>query len=89
MREAIKQLDAEKKCVELFRQQKYAEAAAAARPGIAAYPKSTIARACVANSYNALYNAKQYPVDSVISISREILAIQPQNRTALRLVAPA
>jgi tetratricopeptide (TPR) repeat protein/TolB-like protein len=89
VREAIKQLDAEKKCVDLFRQQKYAEAAAAARAGVAAYPKATIARACIANSYNAMYNAKQYPADSVISISKEILAIHPQNRTALGIVAPA
>ena len=86
---ALKQLDAEKKCVDLFRAQKYAEAAAAARAGVAAYPRATIARACVANSYNALYTAKQMPVDSVIAISKEILAIDPQNRTALSIVAPA
>lgn len=86
---ALRQLDAERKCVELFRQQKFSEAAAAARAGVAAYPRATIARACIANAYNAMYNAKQMPVDSVIAISREILAVDPQNRTALGLIAPA
>jgi len=36
-----------------------------------------------------MYNAKQFPADSVISIGKEILAIHPQNRTALGIVAPA
>jgi len=85
VREALKQLPAERRCVDLFRQQKYAEAAAAARAGIAAYPKSTIARACIANAYNAT----KAPPDSIIAISKEILAIHPTNRTALGLVAPA
>lgn len=82
---AIKQLGAEQKCVDLFRQKKYPEAVAAAREGVAAYPKATIARACIANAYSAM----KLPPDSVIAIAQEILQIDPANKTALSLVAPA
>jgi tetratricopeptide (TPR) repeat protein len=82
---AIKQLDAEQKCVGLFRQQKYQEAVAAAREGVAAYPRATIARACIANAYSAM----KLPPDSTISIAQQILQIDPTNKTALGLIAPA
>ena len=85
VRAAMKQLDAENKCVAAFRAQKYPEAISAARAGIQAYPRSTIARACIANAYSAM----KAPSDSILAISKEILAIDPQNGTALKLAAPA
>jgi hypothetical protein len=80
---ARKQLDAEKKCVVAWRSNDYAKAVQEARAGIAAYPQSTIARACL---MNAMVSAKA-PTDSVLKVAQEILAIDPQNRTALQLSA--
>ena len=85
MKSALKQLDAESKCVTAFRAKDYQGAVAAARAGVAAYPKSTIARACIANAYSAM----KLPPDSIIAVSKEILAIDSTNRTALGLIAPA
>jgi cytochrome c-type biogenesis protein CcmH/NrfG len=82
---ARKQLDAERKCVSLARENKYAEAVAAAQAGIAAYPQSTLARACVLQAYSRM----NLPADSIIRVSREILAIYPNFRPALQLVARA
>ena len=82
---ARKQLDAEKKCVALARENKYAEAVAAAQAGIAAYPQATLARACVLQAYARM----NQPADSIIRVAREILAIYPNFRPALQLVARA
>lgn len=82
---ARKQLDAEKKCVALARENKYAEAVVAAQAGIAAYPQATLARACILQAYARM----NQPADSIIRVSREILAIYPNFRPALQLVARA
>ncbi len=79
------QLAAEKNCYALARANKYAEAIAAAQAGIAAYPKGTLARACAGNAYAA----GKMPADSVLNISRQILAIDPRSRTALTLFGDA
>lgn len=79
------QLDGEKKCYALAREKKYAEAIAAGYAGVAAYPKATVARACI---LNAMFAAKA-PNDSVLKVAAEMLAIDPRSRTALSLAAPA
>jgi lipopolysaccharide biosynthesis regulator YciM len=79
LKEAMKQLDAEKKCVNLAREQKYQEAVAAANAGIATYPKSVIARTCLLKAYAAM----KLPPDSIIAVSQSILTIDPHSREAL------
>jgi tetratricopeptide (TPR) repeat protein len=82
---AIRQVDGEDKCFNAARDGKYAEALAAGRAAIAAYPPSTIARLCIANVYVAM----KQPPDSVIKVTREILTADPHNRRALELAGQA
>ncbi|MFL5582333.1 MAG: tetratricopeptide repeat protein [Gemmatimonadaceae bacterium] len=73
------QLDDEKECYRLSREGKFAEAIAAARKGIAEYPKATIARTCV---LRAMVEMKA-PADQLLAMSNEILALDPRNKVAL------
>ncbi len=79
---AMKQLEAEGKCVNLVREQKYAEAIAEARKGIAAYPNGSIAGICLGNAF---YAANQ--LDSVLALSERIIQSDPKNIPALRWLA--
>ncbi|MBA2686463.1 MAG: hypothetical protein H0U64_00025 [Gemmatimonadaceae bacterium] len=79
---AMKQLEAEGKCVNFVREQKYAEAIAEARKGIAAYPNGTIAGICLGNAF---YAANQ--LDSVLALSERIIQSDPKNVPALRWLA--
>jgi tetratricopeptide (TPR) repeat protein len=73
------QLDAEKKCADLFRAGKYKEAEQAARAGLLKYSTGTMAAVCLGNALNA-----QNQTDSVLAVSQRILAIDPRNISALR-----
>jgi tetratricopeptide (TPR) repeat protein len=84
-REAHKQFDEERQCVNLAREGKYAEAATAARKGIAEYANSTLARICLANVMKEL----KAPGDSVLAIANQVLAIDPRSRPALTVVYDA
>ncbi|HJU65697.1 MAG TPA: tetratricopeptide repeat protein [Gemmatimonadaceae bacterium] len=79
------QLPHERACVALAREEKYNEAVAAARAGIAAYPPSTLARLCLVS----VYSLQRKPADSVSAIAREVLAIDSTNKVALELSAGA
>jgi tetratricopeptide (TPR) repeat protein len=85
LQNARKQLDAERACLRLAREGKFLEAAAAAQPGITAYPQSTLARNCQMQAYVQL----KYPGDSVLRVAQEILTINPRFRPALGLAADA
>jgi tetratricopeptide (TPR) repeat protein len=82
---ARKQLEGEKKCVAAGREQKYDDAIAAARAAIAAYPRATIARVCLAQTFNSM----KAPSDSIIRVADEILAIDPVSRPGLSLAGAA
>ncbi|HEU4565551.1 MAG TPA: tetratricopeptide repeat protein [Gemmatimonadaceae bacterium] len=84
-KEARKQLPDERKCENAIRDQKYDEAIAAANAAIAAYPRSTISRVCLANAL--VY--KKAPADSVIAVTKQVLEIDPRNRPALSIAAQA
>ena len=90
-REAQKQFDAERTCVRNAREKKYAEAATAARRGIAEYPKATLARICLANVYIDQRDAAQNDAvklaynDSASTVAREILTVDPLSRRALTI----
>ncbi|MBI5600919.1 MAG: hypothetical protein HY944_05075 [Gemmatimonadetes bacterium] len=85
LQDARKQIDHEKKCNMLGRDNKPAEAIAAARAGVAAYPQATIARLC---ELNVRAGFKQ-PPDSLIAVALEVLKHDPKNKVALAYAAQA
>jgi len=85
LQDARKQIDHEKKCNMLGRDNKPAEAIAAARAGVAAYPQATIARLC---ELNVRAGFKQAP-DSLIAVALEVLKHDPKSKVALAYAAQA
>lgn len=85
IRDARRQVDAERRCYQAYREERYAEAIAAADQGIQAYPQATLARLCKAVTYKQMGQ----PTDSVLAITNEILQIHPRSRIALQLAAEA
>ena len=83
LKEARKQLDGERKCMSAARDQKWDAAIQFASAGIAAYPKSTLARACL---LNVLYSSKA-PIADVVKVAKDLAAIDPRSTTALKFVA--
>jgi tetratricopeptide (TPR) repeat protein len=83
LKEARKQIDAEKKCMNAARAQKYDEAIAAAKEGIVAYPKATLARICWAN----VLISKKAPAAEQLEVAKEITAIDPKSRPGLAIKA--
>lgn len=93
VRDALRQVDAEKACYAATRAGNLSAAVKAARAGIAAYPRSTIARTCLANLYYAQMakatNSRDSLVfaDSVLAVARDIRTQDPRNVSALRFSA--
>ncbi len=85
LKEARKQLDFEQKCVNSARDKKFDAALAFAKEGIAAYPKATLARICQAN----VMVEQKAPMEQLLAISREIVAIDPRSRPGLSIKANA
>ena len=84
-REAQKAFDDERACYIAAREQKYDVALAAARKGIAEYPKSTLARLCMAQ---VMTQQKAAPAE-ILKAAQEIIAIDPRSRPALQLAYEA
>ncbi len=82
---AQKAFDDVRACENAAREQKWDVAMAAARKGIAEYPKSTLSRLCLAQ---AMYQAKA-PADSVLKVAQEVIAIDPRSKPALSLAYEA
>jgi tetratricopeptide (TPR) repeat protein len=80
-RDAQKSIDDERACYMAAREQKYDVALAAAQKGIAEYPKSTLARLCMAN---VLFQQKA-PAEQILKVAQEVIAIDPRSRPALQL----
>jgi tetratricopeptide (TPR) repeat protein len=87
--QARKQIAAVQDCENQLRAQKVDAAVAAARKGIGAYPRATIARLCLANAYQSWKNGPDSLTkpwkDSVLAVTNAILAIDPKSTMALRL----
>ena len=79
------QLPDERKCELAIVNGKPQDAVTAARAAVAAYPRSTIGRVCLANAYLAL---KASP-DTIIAITKAAIDIDPKNRPALAILAQA
>jgi predicted Zn-dependent protease len=82
---ARKQLADERKCELAIRDSKPQDAATAARAAIAAYPRSTIGRVCLANAYLAM----KMPPDSIINVTSKAIELEPKLKPALALAADA
>src|SRR5918992_3203723 len=85
IQEARKQLDDVRNCENALRDGNHAGAIAAARTGIAEYPQSTLARICMAR----VFVAQKAPVDSVIPVLEQALAVDSSSRPALELLGVA
>lgn len=85
LKEARKQLDAEKKCTNAGRESKWDAAVAAAKEGIAAYPKATLARICLATAMAEM----KAPAAERMAIAKEIVALHPTSNRGLGLLADA
>jgi tetratricopeptide (TPR) repeat protein len=84
-KDAHKQFADEKSCYTAARAGKWADAIAAARRGIAAYPNATLSRICLANAFVG----SKAPADSVVAVANEILKIDPRSRPALTIAYDA
>ena len=82
---ARKQLPDERKCELAIRDGKLQDAATAAQAAIAAYPRSTIGRVCLANAYLAM----KMPADSIINVTSKAIELEPRLKPALALAADA
>jgi predicted Zn-dependent protease len=85
LRDARKQLDDERNCVNLAREGKFQEAIAAAQKGTAEYPQATLTRAC---ALSAMVEMKA-PADQLQKAAEELLAIDPRSRIGLQQAAQA
>ena len=85
LKEALRQMDGEKKCSAAARLKKYPEAIAAANAAIALYPKATLARICLAS----VLDTSGAPTTEVLKVTQEIVAIDPASNPALRIQANA
>ncbi len=79
------QLAHEQRCVNFARENKFAEAATAAREGIAAYDKAVLARVCLAN----VMVAQDANNEELLKLSREIVDLSPRSRPGLAIKAQA
>ena len=89
---ARKQLAANQECENAIRDRKPDLAIAAARKAIAAYPKATISRLCLASAYQSWKTTADSTkpwADSVISITRQVIALDPRSKIAFTLAYDA
>lgn len=84
-KEARKQIEFEKKCTSLGRQGQFDQAIAAAKEGIAAYPKATLVRTCWAQ---VLVSQKAAPAQ-MAEVASEIVKLDPENKQGLSILAQA
>lgn len=84
-KEARKQLDGEKKCVNAVRETKYPEAIQFANAAIAMYPKSTLGRSCL---LNAMYLAKA-PTEEITKVAKDLSNIDPRSNFAQKFILDA
>ncbi|MGQ0714067.1 MAG: tetratricopeptide repeat protein [Gemmatimonadaceae bacterium] len=85
IQEARKQLDDVRNCENALRENNHAGAITAARAGVAEYPQATLARICMARAFVA----QKSPVDSVIPVLEQALAVDSSSRPALELLGVA
>src|SRR5687768_4001897 len=87
---AHKQIPSEQECMNAIRDKKIDAAIAAARKGIATYPKATISRLCLASAYQAWKTTPDSATkpwkDSVLAVSLATTALDKQSKIAYQLM---
>src|SRR4051812_36181148 len=87
--QARKQLSANQECENAIRDKKVDVAIAAARKGIAQYPKATLARLCLASAYQSWKtgpdSASKPWKDSVLAVTQQTIALDPNSKIAYQL----
>lgn len=89
---ARKQIKDNQDCENGIRAGKLADAMAAARKGIQSYPKSTLVRLCLAQAYASMKTTADSTgpwKDSVLSVTKEVLALDKSSLIAWRLQVDA
>lgn len=85
---ARKQLAANQACENGIRDKKLDVAMAEARKGIGAYPKATLSRLCLASAFQAWKTTADSTkpwADSVIAVTKEVIALDPRSKIAYQL----
>jgi len=86
---ARKQIPANQECENAIRDKKIDAATAAARKAIASYPRSTLARICLATAYQSWKTGPDSATkpwkDSVLAVTKSILAIDKTSKLAYQL----
>ncbi|MBA3889064.1 MAG: hypothetical protein H0X64_00890 [Gemmatimonadaceae bacterium] len=85
VKEARKQLDANKKCEQALREQKWDEAMRFANEGIGLYAQSTLARLCLATALKE----RGASADEVLAVTNRVIEIDPKSKHALGLAHDA
>lgn len=83
--EARKQLPDNRACENHLRNKAYDKAIVSAKAGILKYPNATLARLCLASTYQDM----KLGADSVLRVTDEIRRIDPKNSFALRIAYQA
>jgi tetratricopeptide (TPR) repeat protein len=89
---ARKQLAANQACENAIRDKKLDVAIAEARKAIANYPKATISRLCLASAFQAWKTTADSTrpwADSVIAVTKEVIALDPRSKIAFTLAYDA
>jgi tetratricopeptide (TPR) repeat protein len=89
---ARKQLRDNQECENAIRDKKLDVAIAAARKGIAAYPKATLSRLCLASAFQqwkTTADSTRPWADSVIAVTREVVSLDPRSKIAYTLAYDA
>jgi len=85
MKEARKQMDGEKKCMNAARAGNYPQAIEFANAAILVYPKATLARMCLVS----VLNASKAPSAEIAKVSRELVMLDPRSNVGLKYLADA
>src|SRR5690606_11479275 len=85
VRNARRQLEAEQRCVNHYRDENFQQAVEEARKARDNYPQATIARVCEVRALARM----DAPPEQILALTSEILEIHPQNQPALTLAYEA
>lgn len=85
LKEARKQLAANKKCEQALREEKWDDAIRFANEGIGAYPRATLARLCLASALQS----KNASPDEILAVTNQIVEIDPKSKFALGIAHTA
>src|SRR6476620_505780 len=81
--QARKELPDYERCKNAIIANQFDQAITAANAALAQYDKGVLPRACLLTAYSKLVEQKKMPIDSVMRVANEIVAIDPSNEIAL------